>query len=43
VQSSLVALLQLATDLGVRLDNLSSTSATLEDVFLTYTGRSLRE
>jgi ABC-2 type transport system ATP-binding protein len=43
VQASLVALLQLASEQGVRLENLSSTSATLEDVFQTYTGRSLRE
>jgi len=43
VPATLMALLQLAERLGIRLDNLSSSSATLEDVFLSYTGRSLRE
>jgi ABC-2 type transport system ATP-binding protein len=43
VQATLNALLRLADELGIRLDNLSSTGATLEDVFLAYTGRSLRE
>ena len=43
VPATLTALLQLAERLGIRLDNLSTTSATLEDVFLSYTGRSLRE
>ncbi len=43
VPATLTALLQLAEQWGVRLDNLSTTSATLEDVFLSYTGRSLRE
>jgi ABC-2 type transport system ATP-binding protein len=43
VPATLTALLQLSERLGIRLDNLSSTSATLEDVFLSYTGRSLRE
>jgi ABC-2 type transport system ATP-binding protein len=43
VPATLTALLQLSERLGVRLDNLSTTSATLEDVFLAYTGRSLRE
>lgn len=41
--ATLGALLQLAGALGVRLDNLSTAGATLEDVFLAYTGRSLRE
>jgi ABC-2 type transport system ATP-binding protein len=41
--ATLGALLSLAGRLGVRLDNLSTSSATLEDVFLAYTGRSLRE
>jgi hypothetical protein len=36
-------LLSLAGRLGLRLDNLATSSATLEDVFLAYTGRSLRE
>jgi ABC-2 type transport system ATP-binding protein len=40
---TLAALLELAGRLGLRLDNLSTASATLEDVFLAYTGRSLRE
>ena len=40
---TLAALLSLAGRLGLRLDNLSTSSATLEDVFLAYTGRSLRE
>jgi ABC-2 type transport system ATP-binding protein len=40
---TLAALLSLAGRLGLRLDNLSTASATLEDVFLAYTGRSLRE
>jgi ABC-2 type transport system ATP-binding protein len=43
VPATLTRLLQLAEQLGIRLDNLSTTSATLEDVFLSYTGRSLRE
>lgn len=43
VPATLAALLRLAEDLGIRLDNLASTGATLEDVFLAYTGRSLRE
>jgi ABC-2 type transport system ATP-binding protein len=43
VPATLTALLLLAEQLGIRLDNLSTTSATLEDVFLSYTGRSLRE
>jgi ABC-2 type transport system ATP-binding protein len=43
VPATLMALLRLAEDLAIRLDNLSSTRATLEDVFLAYTGRSLRE
>jgi len=43
VPTTLTALLQLSERLGIRLDNLSTTSATLEDVFLSYTGRSLRE
>jgi ABC-2 type transport system ATP-binding protein len=43
VPATLTALLQLSERLGVRLDNLATTSATLEDVFLAYTGRSLRE
>ena len=43
VPATLGALFDLARSLGLELDNLTSTSATLEDVFLTYTGRSLRE
>jgi ABC-2 type transport system ATP-binding protein len=40
---TLGALLALAAELGVRLDHLTTNRATLEDVFLAYTGRSLRE
>lgn len=40
VQQSITALLALAQKDGVHLDNLSSTSANLEDVFLSLTGRS---
>jgi ABC-2 type transport system ATP-binding protein len=43
VQATLASLLRISAELGVRLDNLSSASATLEDVFLYLTGRSLRE
>jgi ABC-2 type transport system ATP-binding protein len=43
VPATLGSLFELARELGLELDNLTSTSATLEDVFLTYTGRSLRE
>lgn len=42
-QVTLMELLQLAQQLRLRLENLSSDRATLEDVFLSYTGRSLRE
>lgn len=43
VQATLSALLRIAGDLDIRLDNLTTSSANLEDVFLAYTGRSLRE
>lgn len=43
VPGTLADLFVLADEEGVRLDNLTTTSATLEDVFLFYTGRSLRE
>jgi ABC-2 type transport system ATP-binding protein len=43
VQETLSGLLRIAGDLGIRLDNLTTSSANLEDVFLAYTGRSLRE
>ncbi|CAN5678889.1 ABC transporter ATP-binding protein [soil metagenome] len=43
VPGTLADLFALADEEGVRLDNLTTTSATLEDVFLSYTGRSLRE
>ncbi len=39
VQATIVALLNLADTHAVRLDDLSSTSASLEDVFLALTGR----
>jgi ABC-2 type transport system ATP-binding protein len=41
VQQTLVALLELAARHGVTLTDLSSTRATLEDVFLSQTGRHL--
>jgi ABC-2 type transport system ATP-binding protein len=43
VAATLRGLLALAGELGIPLDHLSTTRATLEDVFLAYTGRSLRE
>lgn len=43
VAATLTGLFALAGESGARLDTLTSSSATLEDVFLTYTGRSLRE
>ncbi|MEZ4523490.1 MAG: ABC transporter ATP-binding protein [Thermomicrobiales bacterium] len=43
VQATLTGLLGRATDLDIRLDNLMTTNANLEDVFLELTGRSLRE
>lgn len=43
VQDTIVALLDLAERHHVRLDNLASTSANLEDVFLAMTGRVLSE
>lgn len=43
VQATLTGLLGIASDLDLRLDNLMTTSANLEDVFLNLTGRSLRE
>jgi ABC-2 type transport system ATP-binding protein len=42
-QDTIVGLMQLATERGVRLHDLSVRSANLEDVFISYTGRSLRE
>ncbi|CAN5506834.1 ABC transporter ATP-binding protein [soil metagenome] len=43
VQATLTGLLRTASDLDLKLDNLMTTSANLEDVFLSLTGRSLRE
>jgi ABC-2 type transport system ATP-binding protein len=43
VQRTLAGLLEIASELDIRLDNLTTSSANLEDVFLAYTGRSLRE
>lgn len=43
VQATIVALLNLAERDGIRLADLASTSATLEDVFLALTGRSYGE
>jgi ABC-2 type transport system ATP-binding protein len=42
VQQTLGALLHIAGELDIRLDNLTTTGANLEDVFLAFTGRSLR-
>ncbi|WP_273842746.1 ABC transporter ATP-binding protein [Rubrobacter calidifluminis] len=42
-QDTITALMRLASERGVRLRNLSVQSANLEDVFISYTGRSLRE
>jgi len=43
VQTTLTGLLGIASELDLRLDNLATSSANLEDVFLNLTGRSLRE
>ena len=43
VPLTLSALLARASEHGIQLQNLSTSQATLEDVFLTLTGRSLRE
>lgn len=43
VPATLISLLRLAEDQRIQLENLSSERPTLEDVFLSYTGRSLRE
>jgi ABC-2 type transport system ATP-binding protein len=43
VQATMAGLLGLARKFNLRLDNLNTSSATLEDVFLHHTGRSLRE
>jgi ABC-2 type transport system ATP-binding protein len=43
VQATIVGLLELASRNGVRLDDLGSTRATLEDVFLARTGRSYED
>ncbi len=42
-QETITGLMGLAAERGVRLHNLSVRSANLEDVFISYTGRSLRE
>ena len=42
-QTTIVGLMELAAERGMRLRNLSVRSANLEDVFITYTGRELRE
>jgi ABC-2 type transport system ATP-binding protein len=42
-QTTIIGLMQLAAERGMRLRNLSVQSANLEDVFITYTGRELRE
>ena len=43
VQATMAGLLGLARDFRLRLDNLATSKATLEDVFLRFTGRRLRE
>jgi ABC-2 type transport system ATP-binding protein len=43
VQATLTGLLGIASETEMRLDNLTTASANLEDVFLHLTGRSLRE
>ena len=43
VQATLTSLLSFARERDLRLDNLMTTNANLEDVFLSLTGRSLRE
>ena len=42
-QTTIVGLMELAAERGMRLRNLSVRSANLEDVFIAYTGRELRE
>jgi ABC-2 type transport system ATP-binding protein len=42
-QTTIIGLMKLAAERGMRLRNLSVRSANLEDVFITYTGRELRE
>jgi ABC-2 type transport system ATP-binding protein len=42
-QATTMGLMKLAAERGMRLRNLSVRSANLEDVFITYTGRGLRE
>jgi len=43
VQETIIGLMRLASERGVRLRNLTVQSANLEDVFISYTGRSLRD
>jgi ABC-2 type transport system ATP-binding protein len=42
-QATTTALLRLAAERGIQLTNLTVRSANLEDVFISYTGRGLRE
>jgi ABC-2 type transport system ATP-binding protein len=42
-QATTTALLKLAAERGMQLKNLSVRNANLEDVFISYTGRGLRE
>ena len=42
-QTTIIGLMELAAERGMHLRNLSVRSANLEDVFITYTGRELRE
>jgi hypothetical protein len=43
VQATVTALMSLAAERGLRLKNLSVQNVNLEDVFISYTGRGLRE
>jgi ABC-2 type transport system ATP-binding protein len=43
LQQTMVSLIELAQARGIQIENLATTRPTLEDVFLHYTGRTLRE
>jgi ABC-2 type transport system ATP-binding protein len=43
LQQTMVSLIELAQARGIEIENLATTRPTLEDVFLHYTGRTLRE
>jgi ABC-2 type transport system ATP-binding protein len=42
-QTTIIGLMKLAAERGMRLRDLSVRSANLEDVFISYTGRELRD